>query len=145
MTVVSDTNEDGVIWLKCPRCEGILPHMEESEATASEASTATTLDDIDIDSAQPYDPSQVYETLLAVLILGLVWTDEKERPPGVVFLRFAALTTGARLFLEAFRGDSVLVFGGLRLAQLAAWGVLVLSLTGLTRLTRRESKESEES
>ena len=33
---------------------------------------------------------------------------------------FTALTAGARLFLEAFRGDSTLVLGGLRLAQAVA-------------------------
>ena len=87
-------------------------------------------------------PSQVYETILALVILGLVWTDEIDRPTGVFFLRFTAFTAGARLFLEVFRGDSVLVFGSLRVAQLAAWAALAVSLW---LWGKRESEESGES
>jgi len=78
-------------------------------------------------------PSQIYESLASLLILGLLWFQKKESPPGIVFLRFTALTSGARLFLEAFRGDSTLMFGGLRLAQIIAWIVLALSLFYLDR------------
>ncbi|MDQ2692140.1 MAG: hypothetical protein M3Y68_08930, partial [Chloroflexota bacterium] len=38
------------------------------------------------------------------------------------------LTASARLFLEAFRGDSTFVRGGVRLAQIIAWIVLGISL-----------------
>jgi len=62
MTVVSDTNEDGVIWLKCPRCKGILPHMEDIGDEAGEEATATDpLEELDIDKAKPYDPAGSYE------------------------------------------------------------------------------------
>ena len=27
MEVVRESAEDGVIWLRCPNCQGILPHM----------------------------------------------------------------------------------------------------------------------
>jgi prolipoprotein diacylglyceryltransferase len=58
----------------------------------------------------------------------LIWFRKSESPPGILFLNFSALTAGARLFLEAFRGDSALMFGGLRLAQVIAWIVLALVL-----------------
>ncbi|HQU35483.1 MAG TPA: hypothetical protein PLR65_02745, partial [Anaerolineales bacterium] len=46
--------------------------------------------------------------------------------PGVLFLNFTALTAGARLFLEAFRADSTLILGGVRLAQVVAWLALTI-------------------
>jgi prolipoprotein diacylglyceryltransferase len=49
-------------------------------------------------------------------------------PPGSSFLPFAALTAGTRLFIEAFRGDSTLILGGIRLAQVIAWIVLAIAL-----------------
>lgn len=85
-------------------------------------------------------PSQIYEILAALLILGLLWFQKSDTRPGIHFLTFAALTSGARLFLEAFRGDSNLVPGGLRLAQIIAWVVLALSLYFLDRLSRIPSK-----
>jgi phosphatidylglycerol:prolipoprotein diacylglycerol transferase len=71
-------------------------------------------------------PSQVYELLASLLIFGWLWFRKTDSPSGLIFLTFAALTAGARLFLEAFRGDSVLVFGEFRLAQIAAWAVLAV-------------------
>jgi phosphatidylglycerol:prolipoprotein diacylglycerol transferase len=86
-------------------------------------------------------PSQIYETLASLLILGLLWFQKADVRPGLHFLRFAALTSGTRLFLEAFRGDSTLVFGGLRLAQVIAWVVLAISLFFLDRKSRASSSE----
>jgi phosphatidylglycerol:prolipoprotein diacylglycerol transferase len=86
-------------------------------------------------------PSQVYEILAALLILGLLWFQKANTRPGVYFLRFAALTSSARLFLEAFRGDSTLVFGGLRLAQIIAWVVLAISLFLLDRRNRNAASK----
>jgi len=60
MTVVSDTNEDGVIWLKCPRCKGILPHMEDAADAEAAAQSTDPLHEIDIEKAQPYDPAHDY-------------------------------------------------------------------------------------
>ncbi len=73
-------------------------------------------------------PTQIYELIAALAIFSLIWYRQKTSPPGFSFLLFSALTAGARLFLEAFRGDSILVFGGLRLAQVIAWLVLALAI-----------------
>jgi prolipoprotein diacylglyceryltransferase len=65
-------------------------------------------------------PSQVYEILASLLILGLLWFQRADARPGLHFLTFAALTSGcASLFLEAFRGDSTLDAG--RLASSAGY------------------------
>lgn len=72
-------------------------------------------------------PSQIYETLASLLTLGLVWRKKADPPPGRIFLTFTALTAAWQLFLGAFRGDSMLVLGGLRLEQILAWLVLAVS------------------
>ncbi len=84
-------------------------------------------------------PSQVYEFLGAVLILLLVlrWKPGSSFP-GLAFGMFAVLTAGARLFLEAYRGDSVLWFGTLRAAQVASLGILLVALV----LVRRQAQRS---
>ena len=73
-------------------------------------------------------PTQIYEFILSVLIFGFIWFRTTSTPAGSDFLWFLALTAGTRLFLEAFRGDSELIFGGVRLAQVLAWIVLALTL-----------------
>jgi phosphatidylglycerol:prolipoprotein diacylglycerol transferase len=80
-------------------------------------------------------PSQVYETLAALVILSLVWPRKGQptRPSGVQFLTFTALSAGARLFLESFRGDSTLILGGFRASQIIAWLILVCALILLDR------------
>lgn len=80
-------------------------------------------------------PSQIYEALAAAAIL--VYTirlGRRERQiTGGPFLEFAALSATARLFLEAFRGDSQLLPTSLRLAQVAAWLVLGLCLAVIAK------------
>ena len=83
-------------------------------------------------------PSQVYEILAALLILGAVGWRKPFPIAGKQFLLFLASTAGASLFLDAFRGDSVIVFGGLRLGQILAWLVLAAALFGLDRLQARK-------
>jgi phosphatidylglycerol---prolipoprotein diacylglyceryl transferase len=73
-------------------------------------------------------PTQIYELIAAIVIFGLIWFRKTDFPAGSEFLLFVALTAGARLFLDAFRGDSILIFGGLRLAQIIAWLMLALAL-----------------
>lgn len=88
-------------------------------------------------------PTQILETLIAALIfLSMVIgiSQRKARRlrlferPGATFLVFLALSAGARLFLEAFRGDSTVLFGGVRMAQAVSWILLALSLWALNRL-----------
>ena len=89
-------------------------------------------------------PSQVYEILSAGVILAVL-RQMAQRPsvPGFTFLAWIGLSAGARLFLEAFRGDSVIVLGSLRSAQLASLTALMLSLWAL-RIKARSEKEARE-
>lgn len=71
-------------------------------------------------------PSQFYELIAALGVLGVVWRSRR-RPlfAGYSFLLTVALLAGARVGLEAFRGDSLVSAGGWRLAQL--WGLPILA------------------
>lgn len=85
-------------------------------------------------------PSQVYETLAAWGIAAAVWPRQRghlasllSRSPGLRWWIFAALSAAARLFLEAFRGDSSLLFHHFRQAQIAAWLILAVCLWQIGR------------
>jgi phosphatidylglycerol:prolipoprotein diacylglycerol transferase len=71
-------------------------------------------------------PTQIYETLASFLTFILLWFKKHDPRPGILFLTFAALTAASQLFLQAFRGDSVLIFNGLRQTQVIAWVVLAI-------------------
>ena len=73
-------------------------------------------------------PTQIYELIASLIIFGLLWFRKSDLSPGILFLNFVALSAGARLFLEAFRGDSRLIFREFRLAQIVAWVVLKVGL-----------------
>lgn len=90
-------------------------------------------------------PSQVYETAAALFILNLVGLRKPFNIPGRQFMLFVAFTAGASLFLEAFRGDSALIFGGLRLGQIISWLALAVALFGLERLPNAVQNQPTES
>jgi phosphatidylglycerol:prolipoprotein diacylglycerol transferase len=73
-------------------------------------------------------PTQIYETLASLLIFCLLWFKKQDPRPGILFLTFAALTTGSQLFIQAFRGDSIFVLNGLRQNQIIDWVVLLFIL-----------------
>lgn len=70
-------------------------------------------------------PSQVYEIVAALAVLA-AWRWARARRPvaGFNLLLVVALSAASRIFLEAFRGDSELLAGGIRTAQV--WGLIVL-------------------
>jgi prolipoprotein diacylglyceryl transferase len=91
-------------------------------------------------------PTQLYETLLALTISVLVWPRQsKGAITGLRFLNFIVLTALSRIFLETFRGDSIMIFGSLRQAQILAWGILALGLSQFAkRLKGSQAKFSKE-
>jgi phosphatidylglycerol:prolipoprotein diacylglycerol transferase len=91
-------------------------------------------------------PSQIYETIAAIIILVLLWPSQKyikNLPQGTNFLTFIALSSFASLFLEAFRGNSMLLPGGFRFVQIVAWMVLAASLFGLYRISQNTDELPE--
>lgn len=78
MAVVDTVQSDEVTWLKCPRCNGILPHMmsrdepRDTETPPAPATPVTTaivtgaeapaaIPEGDREKARDYDPTQTYE------------------------------------------------------------------------------------
>jgi hypothetical protein len=67
MEVVKQGSGKGVIWLKCPGCQGFLPYMqdeaEDQEQGSEEKSDATELaiEDLDIENAKEYSENDIYE------------------------------------------------------------------------------------
>jgi phosphatidylglycerol:prolipoprotein diacylglycerol transferase len=85
-------------------------------------------------------PSQIYELIAATGILILTWPNHsplRNHKPGMYFLAFLAMTSGARLFLEGFRGDSQVIIYGIRSAQIISWFILASSLIGMLYITRK--------
>lgn len=87
-------------------------------------------------------PSQVYEILAAVVILFMVI----KRPlgqagNGINFLMLVALSSAARIFLEAFRGDSVTWPGGFRAVQTVS--LIALAITLFTMRIWARAQEAE--
>ena len=82
-------------------------------------------------------PSQIYELLFAVGVTLVILQVRKTRSfSGFVFTLFVALTAISRLFLESFRGDSSIVFGSIRSAQLISFVVMIFALIALHLLSR---------
>jgi phosphatidylglycerol:prolipoprotein diacylglycerol transferase len=95
-------------------------------------------------------PSQVYETLAALLIAIATWPGSTLIGPigisgakisGLRFWVFVALAGFNLVVLQAFRGDSVLL-AGLRLAQLGGWIMLAISLWQIGQRLVRSSNGS---
>ena len=77
--------------------------------------------------------------LAAFVTLNLLWPPKLDAKPqaGVSFLTFIAFTAGYTLFLEAFRGDSTLIFGEIRSMQVIALVVLAGAFWILDRKLRK--------
>jgi phosphatidylglycerol:prolipoprotein diacylglycerol transferase len=110
-----------------------LSHLASGDAYGSPANLPWSLDLWGVRR----HPAQVYEALIAALILGYLWPGRKfvdELKPGVYFLYFVTFTSAARLILEGFRGDSALLPGGLRTAQVISWIIFGICLYAINRI-----------
>ena len=86
----------------------------------------------------PWGKTKVYELIASIFIFAFLWLRKRSSQAGFDFLWFTALTSGSRLILEAFRGDSSLIFNGIRSAQVVAWFVLAAALIAGEILSARE-------
>ena len=74
-------------------------------------------------------PTQIFEMLFALGVLAVVLKRPLGKPGlGLNFLLVIALSVASRLFLEAFRGDSLIWIGGFRAAQVASLIILLSCL-----------------
>jgi phosphatidylglycerol:prolipoprotein diacylglycerol transferase len=87
-------------------------------------------------------PTQIYEIIASILILTLVLIQRPNPTAGYEFLLFVALTSASRLLIEGFRGDSTLIFGGLRAAQITAWLILCITFIGWEYKKRQKPQKA---
>jgi prolipoprotein diacylglyceryltransferase len=71
-------------------------------------------------------PSQGYEIVAAGLIFLFLWRMRQDKSfPGFLFLSWVGMTAIAELFLEAFRGDSIIILETIRQGQVLSLMVLL--------------------
>ncbi len=99
-----------------------LSHLAAGTAFGMETNVAWG---IDLWNATRH-PTQIYESVASLLVFGLVWLQRQNPRPGILFLTYTAFTAAAQLFIQAFRGDSILIFNGLRQGQIIAWVALAV-------------------
>ena len=91
MEIVKQGSGKGVIWLKCPGCQGFLPYMQDeadeanAEADASPDSAEIALEDLDVENAKEYSEDQIYE--IGEILHHRSWNDygkvvSKDQLPG---------------------------------------------------------------
>jgi prolipoprotein diacylglyceryltransferase len=91
-------------------------------------------------------PSQIYELLFALGVMLVILQVRKTKYfSGFVFTLSVALSAISRLFLEGFRGDSSIVFGSMRSAQLISFAVMIFALITLHVLSRNTEQRKSQS
>jgi len=82
-------------------------------------------------------PTQVYQAVAAVaIVLAVYFWSRQGVQNGILFLRFAALTSSVYLFIDAFRSNCPTIFGTIHLNQLAALLLMAIALFLLERKER---------
>ena len=67
MEVVKQGSSKDVIWLKCPGCQGFLPHTPDEsdefgdERARREAEREIAIEDLDVENAKEYSDDQIFE------------------------------------------------------------------------------------
>lgn len=90
-------------------------------------------------------PSQIYQTVAAAGILLIALRKHLGNPgSGLNFWLFIGLSAIANIFLEAFRGDSVIWGEGFRAAQLTGLIVLAISIFFIQQWSRPEKSEMKQ-
>ena len=86
---------------------------------------------IDLWGAQRH-PTQVYEILASGVVLFIVYRLQTvKRIDGFIILSYLVLAGVSRFVIEAFRGDSVIIFDSLRAAQLLSFLIVLVALLAL--------------
>ena len=81
-------------------------------------------------------PSQVYAIIASSITLTLLWKDFlKVGSPGYIFLKFAMITSAWLIFLEGFRGDFQPLVIGIRVSQIIALIVFLVSALLFEKVT----------
>jgi len=89
-------------------------------------------------------PTQIYEIFIALVIFTIILSHMiPVYTPGLRFIQFIALSAIARVFIEAFRGDSAILFDGFRTAQVVSLVILVICIAVLRNWEGKDEYESK--
>lgn len=89
-------------------------------------------------------PTQLYEIFFALVIFTIILPRMvPTNAPGLRFIQFIALSAIAHVFIEAFRGDSAILFDGYRTAQVVGLAILVVCLALLRNWEGKDEHESK--
>lgn len=89
-------------------------------------------------------PTQLYEIFFALVVFIIVLSRMiPVNAPGLRFVQFLSLSAIARVFIEAFRGDSAILFDGYRTAQVVGLAILVVCLALLGNWEGNDENESK--
>ena len=77
MEVIKQGSGEGVVWLKCPSCQGFLPYMPEDDAAAESETipdaNVVAIEDLDVENALEYSEREEYQ--LGDVIHHRSWND----------------------------------------------------------------------
>jgi hypothetical protein len=77
MEIIKQGSKEDVLWLKCPGCQGFLPHLRDEDSESSKSSEIVeepiALEDLDIENAKEYSEDQVFN--LGEVIHHRSWND----------------------------------------------------------------------
>jgi phosphatidylglycerol:prolipoprotein diacylglycerol transferase len=74
-------------------------------------------------------PSQAYEIIASLITLAIIWRDfTRIQNSGIVFLKFAMITSIWLILFGGFRGDSQTILIGIRSGQLAFFLILAVAV-----------------
>jgi len=84
-------------------------------------------------------PSQLYEIAGAIIVLLIIWRIKKQKTfAGFTFLAWVSLLAASQIFLEAFRGDSIIILDSLRRNQVVGLVITLGALLGMHLLAREQ-------
>lgn len=87
-------------------------------------------------------PTQLYEIFFALVVFTVILPRMiPANAPGLRFVQFLSLSAVARVFIEAFRGDSAILFDGYRAAQAVGLAILIACLALLRSWEGRDEYE----
>ena len=65
MEIIKQGSKEDVLWLKCPGCQGFLPHLRDEDGDSAksaenEQEEVIALEDLDVENAKEYSEDQIF-------------------------------------------------------------------------------------
>ncbi|HVH66016.1 MAG TPA: prolipoprotein diacylglyceryl transferase [Candidatus Acidoferrum sp.] len=90
----------------------------------------------------PVQPASLYELLISLALFILLWNLRKRiHPEGMLAMIYVVLYSVTQFFIFFLR-DNIVIFGGLKQAQVTALVVIVVTLPIIAYLLRKERRQS---